>query len=254
MLLTPRSTPPPTLPSLLRYVDHDLMQSIAIHNRPPHPTAKCPFCQAHWNESFTLPTSALATSSLPTLSTFLPLTSCNHWIHYRCLIAHACDLSNPGKDKCPICNVQLYHWDGVTALTLATRTNLTLIDTNPHGSFTPANPPGPTRFLPSDTAEYISECSLIDSLIHQAFFTHLSIQSKYEDGSPDLRGLPKARWLSWSTRTGCLLFGTLVVIKMRRFLVEGQAGIMRTEAWRVFENGGRELQRRIMEEVHGPKE
>jgi hypothetical protein len=61
---------PPPLPSLLRYVDHDLMQIATLHNSPSEDNATCPVCSKHWNSG----------------STFLPLHPCGHWMHYRCLI------------------------------------------------------------------------------------------------------------------------------------------------------------------------
>ncbi|KAH9868761.1 hypothetical protein J1614_007833 [Plenodomus biglobosus] len=267
----PQSAPARTLPSLLRYVDHHIMQAAALHNRPPHQDAKCPVCTSDWNASIPWPNvvnTAISNSArAATVSTFLPLTPCQHWVHYRCLIVRACDTPNPSRDKCPVCNMQLYEWDGMTALTLATRTGLTLVDTNPRGRLIPASQTNTSQFQPSDTVAFVTECLVIDNLIHQVYRTHLGVPSIYADGSPDLvqayydvlieldkRDVPRAKWLSWSTQTGFLLFGMLVVIKMRRFLVENQSSIMRTEAWRVFEDGGRQLQGRILGEVHAVAE
>jgi hypothetical protein len=38
-----------SLPSLLRYLDHDLVQNTASRNHPPHPLAPCPVCLLQWN-------------------------------------------------------------------------------------------------------------------------------------------------------------------------------------------------------------
>ena len=238
---------PSRLPSLLRYTDHDLMQNAALHNHPPHPTARCPICQNLWNASHT--------ESTPP-STFLPLSPCNHWLHYRCLIQLACDPSSPFKDKCPICHTQLYTWDAITALTLATRTGLYMCDTNPHGgsNFTPGA---------SDAAAYEAECAGIDALIRRAFFAQLAQPSQYADGSPDLvcayqnvvweagrQGVPRAQWLQCRTKVGAMLFFMLILVKMRRFLVEGHRGIFATEAWVAFEEGIMGMREKILREVH----
>ncbi|CBX94683.1 hypothetical protein LEMA_P116860.1 [Plenodomus lingam JN3] len=235
-----QSSLPSPLPSLLCYVDHDLMQTVALHNRPPHPAVEFPVCNTHW--SAPILGSKIANTALWTpdasISAFLPLSPCKHWLHYRCFIARAYDPWNPYKNKFPVCNMQIYHWDGITVLTIATRTGFTLVDTNPHVHCITAHQLD-YSFLPSaDTAEYLSECIIVENLIRHVFFAYLGIRCKYADGSPD-RQLPKSKWLRRSTQMGALLFGMLVVIKMTRFLVEGQGGILRTEAWRVFKDGGR---------------
>lgn len=41
----------------------------------------------------------------------------------------------------------------------------------------------------------------------------------------------------------------LVAIKMRRYLLEEQRGILETEAWAAWEEGCQRLQRRVLEDV-----
>ncbi|KAF1842280.1 uncharacterized protein K460DRAFT_291338 [Cucurbitaria berberidis CBS 394.84] len=267
MLLEPPVATSHPLPSLLRYVDHDLMQNIAIHNHPTHFNATCPVCFFQWDTPIV---TSVSTTGLPNTtphpesaasSTFLPLSPCGHWMHYRCLIWLTTQTGSDAKDKCFVCHKQLFEWDGITALTLATRTGLQLDDHNKGGNFHPN-----TRiWTPSDKVEYESECGLIVSLIEVHFFAQLNLPSCFADGSPDLvrayqnvldeldrMKKPKAKWLRWTTHTGWLLQGMLVAIKMRRFLVEAHEGIRQTEGWRAFEEGISVLQKSILEEVHKP--
>lgn len=242
--------PTPALPSLLRYVDNVLMRDKSRHDHPPHAGQKCMICNVQWNKA-------------STASTFLPLVPCNDWVHYRCLIWLA-TREGPHKDKCYACNTSLYEWDGISALTLATRTSLPLGDsykiTLPPGTRVPARS-DVSRF---EEAAYEQDCRNIDNVITRRFFTQLKKPTGFSDNSPDLMqcydsvlsdlavmGWPQSMWLKSGTRVGSLLFGTLVAIKMRRFLVEGHGGIVQTEAWTVWMDGYRSLQGRIMEEVHG---
>jgi hypothetical protein len=68
----------------------------------------------------------------------------------------------------------------------------------------------------------------------------------------DLRliGRPLSKWLKWDTNTGSLLFGMLIAIKTRNFLVENHSRIKQTEAWVAWGDGCRLLQRKILEEIH----
>lgn len=109
---------PRSIPSLLSYVDHDLVQSTASYNHPPHANATCPVCFNQWD------TPTLAGGLQSAASAFLPLSPCGHWVHYRCLIRLATKIDDDRKDKCVTCGVQLFVWEGITALTLATRTGL----------------------------------------------------------------------------------------------------------------------------------
>jgi hypothetical protein len=115
----------------------------------------------------------------------------------------------------------------------------------------------------SDKAEYEAECAFIDIIIHGTFFQHLAQKSKHADGSPDLvqcfydvldalarMQKPQARWLQYSTQTGHLLWGMLITIKMRRYLLEGHAKIEGTMGWNEFEEGRKVMQGRIGAEVH----
>jgi hypothetical protein len=243
------ASPPRLLPSFLRYVDGELMLTAAAHNHPPQRDATCSFCSKQWNTAIQA-ANAISESSAIT-STFLPLSPCGHWIHYRCLIWIATQF-HEHKNRCHECGTHLFQWEGITALTLATRTGLDMED----------GYRGDSPKL-SDSAEYESECASILSLIHAHFFTHLAKVSKHADSSPDLvqcfydvldalqrMAKPQARWLQYSTQTGYLLFGMLVTIKMRRYLLDGHARIQGTLGWNEFEKGRKTLQDKILAEVH----
>lgn len=217
------------LPTLLRYIDNDLMRSASKHNHPPDPKAICTICYYPWDTPINCFQAGL-NGQAPVHTKFLPLSPCGHWVHYRCLIWLATkDVSH--RDKCSTCGTQLFHWEGITTLTLATRTGLSMSSSTTNSS---------TPF--SDNIAYDKDCATITSIIHATFFTHLSLLSPHADRSPDLvqcfydvldalerMGLPRARWLRYETPTGHLLWGALVAIKMRRYLVEGHAGIVETE-------------------------
>lgn len=235
---------PSTLPSLLQYVDNRLVQDRCRHDHPAYASQRCVSCDVQWDNV-----------SIP--STFLPLSPCNHWIHYRCLIWLA-TRNNSLKDKCPACKRRLFEWDGISALTLATRTSLPMDNqqfTNVYA--------GTQAWVSSDRAEYEQESQFIEDLCHQRFSVELTRPSGYSDGSPDLvqcfndvlndlrgMGRPRAKWLRWSTTSGSLLFGVLVTVKMRRYLIDHHGHIRQTEAWITWEHGCKALQRQLLEEVH----
>ena len=110
-----------------------------------------------------------------------------------------------------------------------------------------------------DRAEYEEQCEMIERVIEGGFFRELARESGFADKSPDLvrcfdgvveeLGRPGARWLRWSTRTGRLLFCLLIAVKMRRYLLEEQRGVLQTEAWAVWEEGCWRLQRWVLEDV-----
>lgn len=260
--MAPPVAPPRGLSSLLRFVDHDLMQNVSAHNHPPHPNATCPVCFLRWDSPSTI---SAATSGLhpsapksaaAVTSTFLPLSPCGHWVHYSCLIWLASQTASDHKDKCPVCHIQLFEWEGITVLTLATRTDLELQDRRNDSFFQ-------QMYTPSDRVAYESECTLIDTLISYFFFAQLNQPSKFTDLSPDLLRVyydvledldrmkkPVSKWLSWTTQTGFLLLGMLVAIKMRRFLIQGHKGIVCTEGWKELHEGVKVLQGKIIGEVH----
>ncbi|KAF9699293.1 hypothetical protein EKO04_003324 [Ascochyta lentis] len=234
----------PSLPSLLQYVDHVLMQDKARHDQPPQAGRRCIICNLQWDKA-----------SVP--STFLPLSPCNHWVHYRCLIWLATG-DGPHRDKCYACNTPLYEWDGISALTLATRTSLPM----GHSRITTSSSDTDVAVV-SDKDLYEQECLFIDDTIAHRFFGQLTRLTGFSDNSPDLvqcyddvlndlsaMGRPQSKWLRWNTYNGCLLFSMLVAIKMRRFLLEHHGLIVRTEAWTAWEDGCRSLQKRILEDVH----
>ncbi|KAF1923362.1 uncharacterized protein M421DRAFT_96153 [Didymella exigua CBS 183.55] len=237
--------PPTTLPSLLRYVDHILMRDESLHNYPPYPAQKCISCNTQWDRV-----------AIP--STFLPLSPCSHWIHYRCLIELAIRGGDSQKGTCHTCNTPLYEWDGINALTLAWRTDLPI-----EKDQTSAVSPKTYTLIASSKDWYEEECEFIEKLIERRFFNQLTKPSGFSDYSPDLvqcfnntlsdlRLLerPTSKWLMWSTQTGSLLFGMLVAIKMQRFLTERHNKIKQTEAWVAWEEGCRKIQANILKEVH----
>ncbi|KAH7078737.1 hypothetical protein BKA63DRAFT_409607 [Paraphoma chrysanthemicola] len=256
----PKRPVPNVLPSLLRYVDNHLMRKAAEHNRPPGYHVACNICYKPWNapvDPSYLATVSIAAPGQSSVTTFLPLEPCGHWVHYTCLIWHA-TRSLDGRDKCTACGVQLFQWEGITALTLATRTNLNT-ETMMNGVLLQ---PGldPTKI--SDMAEYERECDTVESIIHAHFFVNLKKPSSNTDHSPDLvqcfydvlnalqrMGRPQSKWLQFTTQTGCALWCALVAIKMRRYLIVGHNNIQSTEAWTQFEVLRKMLQNRILEEV-----
>ncbi|KAH6620518.1 hypothetical protein C7974DRAFT_315754, partial [Boeremia exigua] len=239
-------TPSIVLPSLLRYVDNILMRNKYRHDHPPPASQTCVSCNVQWDNA-------------STLSTFLPLSPCNHWVHYRCLISLA-TRNNSLRDKCPMCKTQLFEWDGINALTLATRTSMPM-DNEQTTIVHPGT--GYRSSVTSDRIEYEQESLFIDDLINQHFLSQLTRLNTLSDGSPDLvqcfnelfedirlMGRPKAKWLMWNTTDGLLLFRILVSVKMHRFLMDGYASIMETEAWVAWEEGCRLLQKSLLESVH----
>lgn len=238
-------TPSQILPSLLQYVDRILMRDKKQHDNPPHPEQKCTSCSIQWDKV-----------SIP--STFLPLSPCGHWIHYRCFIELAIRGGGPQEGRCYACDTSLYEWDGISTLTLATRTDLPMKNDE-----ATAISPSTYALVISDHDEYEQECEVIEKTIDQRFFQHLSKPSGFADNSPDLvqcfndvlndlrtMGRPTSKWLTWSTTTGSMLFAMLVAIKMKRFLTEHHGRIRQTRAWIAWEEGCQALQARILEDVH----
>lgn len=249
---------PRILPSLLRYVDFELMQNVTFHDQIPNPYATCCICTRQWTQPANLTQDAENPQAAIT-STFLPLSPCGHWAHYRCLIWLS-TRNDARRNTCPACNTLLYHWEGIAALTLATRTGIPM-DSIPASLF---HLPPYTAYTVSARMAYETDCTTIASIIEKQFFQHLSKPSKQADHSPDLvqccydalqelqqAGRPASEWLQYSTQTGYILWCMLVKLKMRRFLVEGHARIMETQAWRAFEEGGKVLQGQILGEVRG---
>lgn len=235
---------PSPLPSLLQYVDHVLMRGKDQHDCPPHPAQKCAICSIQWDKA-----------SIP--STFLALSPCEHWVHYRCLIELATRGGTPGG-TCYTCNTPIYQWDGINTLTLASRTNVPMQEDQ-----TTAMSPNTYALVTSDRDAYEQECDFIEKTIERRFFKQLAKPSGFADHSPDLvqcfndalsdlrlMDRPTSKWLTWSTTTGSLLFGMLVAIKMQRFLTEAHGRIKQTESWAAWEEGCRALQTRILKDVH----
>ncbi|KAF2823205.1 hypothetical protein CC86DRAFT_421972 [Ophiobolus disseminans] len=248
---------PREVPSLLRFVDNTLMQSAPIHNRPRHAHDICSICFRQGVEQKIVSDNGRGSSmNVPAVtSTFLPLWPCGHWVHYRCLIWRA-TRTNAEKDKCPVCNIQLYQWEGITALTLATRTRIDMED------IVKVKSADLTPLAHSDEVEFATECATIDSLIHANFFAELANPSQFTDDSPNLIQVfynvidalermekPAARWLRYFTPLGRLLYGMFVAIKLQRYLVASHAKIQGTEGWVEFEEGAKTLQGKILDEV-----
>jgi hypothetical protein len=248
----PQTSEPRPLPSLLRYVDNHLVRSKYMHDKPPDRYARCGVCHYVYNKA-------------PTATVFLPLSPCGCWIHYRCFIWRA-TRNEANHDCCPLCKTKLYEWEGITAITLATRTGLEMEDVKYLA---------PQRYTDGDTgqlvyshlSEYYAECTHIEAVINVQFYTWLHNPSTFADGSPELNkcyygvlealdqsSRVKSKWLSWHTQVGYYLYGMLVAIMMRRYLLEKQPGIRNTEAWKAFEEGRLALQGKILGEVGDPAE
>jgi hypothetical protein len=180
------------------------MQNTALHDQPITRYATCCICKRQWDSTPNL-TSNPADANIT--STFLQLSPCGHWAHYRCLIWLA-TRTDARHNYCPACNTLLYHWEGITALTLAARTNIPMDSIPGTHFFLPAY----TAFPPSSLQVYISDCETIKSVVEELFQLHISEPSKYWDGSPDLvqcfndavqnlarMGKPQAEWLRYET-------------------------------------------------------
>jgi hypothetical protein len=246
--LSVSATPSP-LPSLLRYVDNYLSRNKNLHDKPPDPNAKCPICNTIYKRAFVQ-------------SIFLPLSPCGCWVHYRCFIWHAA-VTTRNREACPVCTTPLFQYEGITATTLAIRTNFELpneawpdnqqyrdLDTN--------------HMVRSNYSEYAAECTHIEDVIHRQFFHSLTLVSPYTDRSPHLTNCyyavmedlvlhrrVKSRWLEYHTEEGYFLYGMLVGLKMRRYLEEKQTLIVGTEGWKGLLEGLGTLQRKILEKVRG---
>lgn len=159
--------------------------------------------------------------------------------------------------KCPTCDVPLFIWEGITALTLLTRTGLSITDYEPRPPLhqptrllhynpnnrdlnsiaatllfylTPPPPPPP----PTQSFFYENDCLNLNNLIHNTFQSTLPLPppSPYADGSIDIIAVadhvihsfsPKCIWLKASTRTGQLCWNILVTVKVRRYVAEMEA-------------------------------
>jgi hypothetical protein len=159
---TTRKEPPP----MLLYIDNYLLRHAAEFNKPPHPTICCLLC----------PHPPLTP---PVPSTFLPLHPCGHWIHYRCLIHHITRISS-GNNECPYCHTQLFIWDGITALTLATRTNLTMDSRDIRLGYL-CHDTGLKVW--TDAQEYEADCAVIEAIIKESYNGYFTKQER--DGGYD---------------------------------------------------------------------
>ncbi|PVI00743.1 hypothetical protein DM02DRAFT_490284, partial [Periconia macrospinosa] len=208
-------TPKNTTPSLLRYVDHDLVLDTSRHNVPPDPfISTCCICHDLWYRC-------------PKSSTYLPLTPCGCWVHYRCFIGRACQpWWHSESTQCPGCGFNLFIWEGITALTLLTRTGLPIPD---YDSVRPHQPTQPHHI----------QLTAPSAPIQVAFFAQLSRPSHFPDGSPDLVAAiedvlaavraakrPRSVWLNFATRAGELCWGVLICAKVRRYVLE-EHGLLR---------------------------
>jgi hypothetical protein len=241
----PAATAPTHLPSLLQYVDHELPKTSASHNQPLHARSACNICYLSWDAPIN--TLDASTSSEPAVqTTFLPLSPCGHWVHYRCLI-HA---ALRGYSTCNVCGTQLFAWEGITTLVLGMRTGLLMEDKV-------------YDVESSDSRHYEEDCETVENLIHVLVGEYVARKSKFADGSADLvacwynvcdalerMGRPRGRWLRQETKTGLLLWGMLVLVMMRRCLREKWWDVVGTEGWSEFERTGTWVQQRILEEVH----
>lgn len=106
------SSASPPLPSLIRYVDNHLLCDKTLHDNPPDKNATCPICHYVHDKA-------------PIKTTFLPLSPCGCWVHYRCFIWHA-TRDTLIHDHCPTCNTELFQPEGIIATILTARTSLEL--------------------------------------------------------------------------------------------------------------------------------
>ena len=179
------------------------------------------------------------------------------------------------NDCCPICRKRLFALEGITMLTLAIRTNIPMADVQFPGLMDSYYDEYSMTHIYSDYSAYVADCNLIETLIHLRFMGLFDGQVlrvlTYPDGSPDLRecyykiledidnrGYPKSRWLQFKRKgegklktVGFFLFGMLVALKMRSYMIEHHTRIVETEAWADFENSRENLQRLILKDVRG---
>ncbi|KAF2020361.1 hypothetical protein BU24DRAFT_316530, partial [Aaosphaeria arxii CBS 175.79] len=234
------------LDPLLKYVDNLLMQNLQLHDKPFLAEA-CPVCKC--TSDFT-----------HDHSTFLPLSPCGHWIHYNCFVWH-CTRLDPSRSQCPVCSTGLYHWDGINALTLATRTS---IEMEMGALCFPYYDQYLNLPIYNDRNEYEADCTVIEAEIQRAYATWVFQIIDPRDGSPNLiavlhaalrfireTGRPKSKWLSWDTCLGYLLFTTLVCIKLKRVMKETHFLVVDSHGWADLDQEMRALQARILAEIAG---
>jgi hypothetical protein len=70
------------------------MRTSHLHNHPPAHIRTCASRLVVWDNA-------------QIRSSFLPLSPCGHWIHYRCLIWLA-TRDDKHSDKCPACKTVLF--------------------------------------------------------------------------------------------------------------------------------------------------
>lgn len=245
---------PSQLSNMLRYVNHDLLQDPTNSKSPPHPGASCPLCFDMWDAPLRAPTANTGNATLPVFVRVV----CGHWIHYKCLITAATKMDYH-SNKCAQCGTRLFEWEGITALTLATRHEITMANYSHDGVLQ-----APSHLCKgTDQAEYEHECEEIESNIEAQIVVALKQQSTYPDRSPDMvrcfleilnvlqrMQKPNARWMQYSTSTGFSLYALLVFIKLRGQLTMGHLHVVGTMGWAEFETAGRLLSERIWAEVN----
>jgi len=241
------------LPSLLRYVDYDLVRLSALHNHPPNPNAVCGACnQVHYTASVK--------------STFLPLWPCGCWVHYRCFVQHATrDTIN--NECCPVCNTKLFQTEGIVALTLAARTAIEMQNIY-YAAPACYIDPLTGNYIDSHASLYISDCEFIETVIKDFVQAQFQTPPAYHDGSPDLNtcfrsilsslenySRPQAPWLHYSktdpVALGSSLFDMLVLIKMQKHLQGGFPEIVFSTGWAALEAERKELQGLIRKKIIG---
>ncbi|KAF2275789.1 uncharacterized protein EI97DRAFT_355657, partial [Westerdykella ornata] len=207
------------LPTMFRYLDALLLQCRHLHDKPPQPDLICPICSYAWDKP-------------PIRSTFLPLTPCGHWVHYRCLIWRA-SANHSDRARCLTCGVVLFEWEGISMLTLATRTGLLPIE----------NPALQRNYFDNDanmivtnTREaYEADCAVIENTIYTCFneeYVRTDVLAELHR-----RERPRAMWLKYHTDEGLVLWEMLVSIKLKRFIEENCGWVMGTDGWKQFEEG-----------------
>lgn len=262
------------LPPFMTYIDKHLALGIAMHNKPPDTSTKCGCCRQPQNTSAT---------------TFLPLSPCGHWVHYNCLVFRASRANPHIHNRCPVCNLELFAWDGINVLTAAARSYFQMESENLAYHYYDYDA---MMNVKTDSDQYNADCWVIELTIqaqyniwknqpedsrHQWYqniqvkiagdlargeYTLLNIPDNPTDGSPNLQAIlfrvmqdldtrqrPFAKWLQWSSLSGYLLFCTLVGIKMSRIVMDNHVEIVGSAGWMQFITGMRELQSHLISAI-----
>ncbi|ORY00444.1 hypothetical protein BCR34DRAFT_494569 [Clohesyomyces aquaticus] len=235
---------PRPLPSMMQYTDNHLMKNRHLYGRPPNPDTRCPIELSHGN----------------TRRLFLPLSPCGHWIHYECFVWWITRI-HLNQDRCPACYIRVFDWDGISALTIATRSNIEMEDSPIRA---PYNDSVTGKSIFTDSQQYAAECETFEKMIADHFYDHytksgqlyvgVNLTSVYREVMEEIRilGMPRSRGLHWTGICGYLLFGMLVLIKLERWVKETNAGYLATQGWETFLQGKEGMRMDIRRAIDGP--